>query len=51
MNNTRIHAIHKHINELESMLRELRAEVALLHAEQSNEVLAELESFAFEEDG
>lgn len=51
MNNTRIHAIHKCINELESMLRELRAEVALMHAEQTNEAIPELESFAFEEDG
>lgn len=51
MNNQRIHAIHKQINELEYMLRELRAEVALLHSELTDERLPELESIALEEDG
>lgn len=47
----RIHAIHKQINEIEVLLRDLRAEVALLSAESDFEVIPELESVVVEEDG
>lgn len=47
----RIHAIHKQINEIEALFRDLRAEVALLSAESNFEALPELESVAVEEDG
>jgi len=51
MTNSRINAIHKQINELEYLLRELRAEVALLQSDLSDERLPELESITVEEDG
>ncbi len=47
----RIHAIHKQINEIEILLRDLRAEVALLSTESNFDSIPELESVVVEEDG
>jgi hypothetical protein len=49
--NQRIHAIHKQINEIEVLLRTLRAEVALLSTDLDFSSIPELESVVVEEDG
>jgi hypothetical protein len=47
----RIDSIHKKINEMHSLLSEIRAEMALLYADLNNEALPELETIVVEEDG
>lgn len=47
----RIHVIHKQINAIEVLLRELRAEVALMSTESGFDSIPELESVVVEEDG